>query len=87
MTGSSLLASRSGTRPCTMRGVVLGAMKRLDDLLGRMLTYSFSVSMSVLPAFSASQRCSVASDQTLPTPACFSTAVCTSSMVASVCGA
>jgi hypothetical protein len=46
-------------------------MKRRTRCSGITLTYSFSVATSELPAFSASQRRSVSSDQTLPTPAWF----------------
>jgi len=42
-------------------------------MFGITLTYSFSVATSELPAFSASQPAQRSSDQTLPTPACFST--------------
>src|SRR5258708_23060830 len=48
-------------------------MKRRTKYSGIRLTYSFKVATSELPAFSASQRRSVSNDQTLPTPACFST--------------
>ena len=62
-------------------------MKRRTRCSGITLTYSFSVATSLLPAFSASQRRSVSSDQTLPTPADFSTMAWTSAIVFSVSGA
>ena len=61
-------------------------MKRRTRCSGMTPTYSFSVATSLLPAFSASQRRSVSSDQTLPTPAAFSTVSWTSAMVCSVSG-
>ena len=62
-------------------------MKRRTRCSGITLTYSFRVATSELPAFSASQRRSVSSDQTLPTPAWVSTIEWTSAMTCSVSGA
>jgi hypothetical protein len=50
-----------------------------------MPTYFFTVSMRVSPA-SASQRRRLSSDQTLPSPACFSSTSWASAMTESVVG-
>jgi len=55
-------------------------MKRRTRCSGITPTYSFSVATSLLPAFSASQRRRVSSDQTLPTPAESSTIAWTSAI-------
>ena len=68
-TGRIWLESRSGTRPDTTTASWSAEMKRRTRCSGITLTYSFKVATSELPAFSASQRRSVSSDQTLPTPA------------------
>ena len=70
-----------GMRPETTTASCSAEMKRRVRCSGSMSTYCFSVATSGLPAFSASQRRSVSSDQTLPTPACFSTIGWTSAIV------
>ncbi len=86
-TGRIALESRSGTRPETTTASWSAEMKRRTRCSGITLTYSFKVATSELPAFSASQRRSVSSDQTLPTPAWVSIIECTSAMVCNVSGA
>ena len=80
--------ARHRCRGCGRRPprILLGGDEAPRQMLGSMSTYCLSVATSALPAFSASQRRSDSSDQTLPTPACFSTIACTSAMVASVSG-